>query len=247
MPSSPRYGFLDTLRGLTLLSMIAFHTTWDLVFLFGVPFDAFRRLPGEIWQQSICWVFLILSGFCWSLGKHPLRRGLIVSAGGLITTAVTLIFTPSTRIIFGILTLLGFLMIVMIPLRRLFDKIPPEIGLPAAFLLFFPFYPITQGYLGLYDWVVFLEMPYNLYHGLFATFWGLKDPTFFSADYYPVFPWIFLFFTGYFLFRLWDKYGRPGKWLSRQISPLAWIGRHTLPIYLVHQPIIYGILMLIKI
>jgi len=179
------------------------------------------------------------------LGKHPLRRGLMVSAGGLITTAVTLIFTPSTRIIFGILTLLGFLMIVMIPLHRLLDKIPPEAGLPVSFLLFFPFYPITQGYLGLYDWVVLAEMPYNLYHGLFATFWGLKDPTFFSADYYPVFPWIFLFLTGYYLFRLWDKYGRPGKWMFWQVPVLRWIGRHTLPIYLVHQPVIYGLLSII--
>ena len=62
MEKRKRLHGLDLIRGVTLLSMIAFHTTWDLVFLFGVPFDAFRRLPGEIWQQSICWVFLILSG-----------------------------------------------------------------------------------------------------------------------------------------------------------------------------------------
>ena len=61
--TSGRYALLDELRGL------------DLVNLFGIQADWYYGLPGHLWQQSICWVFILLSGFCVQLGHHTLRRG----------------------------------------------------------------------------------------------------------------------------------------------------------------------------
>lgn len=73
--TSGRYALLDELRGLDLVSMMLYHGCWDLVNLFGIQADWYYGLPGHLWQQSICWVFILLSGFCVQLGHHTLRRG----------------------------------------------------------------------------------------------------------------------------------------------------------------------------
>ena len=78
-----RLAGLDTIRGITLLSMMLYHTCWDLVFLFGKKIPGYSGLGGYVWQQSICWTFILLAGFCWSLGSHHLKRGLIVSGSGI--------------------------------------------------------------------------------------------------------------------------------------------------------------------
>ena len=60
---SLRYRLLDELRGLDLISMMLYHGMWDVVFLFGITQKWYIGRPGFLWQQSICWVFLLLSGF----------------------------------------------------------------------------------------------------------------------------------------------------------------------------------------
>lgn len=80
--ASGRYALLDELRGLDLLSMMLYHGCWDLVNLFGIQADWYYGLPGHLWQQSICWVFILLSGFCVQLGHHTLRRGAQVFGAG---------------------------------------------------------------------------------------------------------------------------------------------------------------------
>lgn len=79
--ASDRYALLDELRGLDLVSMMLYHGCWDLVNLFGIQADWYYGLPGHLWQQSICWVFILLSGFCVQLGHHTLRRGAQVFRG----------------------------------------------------------------------------------------------------------------------------------------------------------------------
>lgn len=59
-----RYALLDELRGLDLVSMMLYHACWDLVFLFDVNMRWYAGTPGRLWQQTICWVFILLSGFC---------------------------------------------------------------------------------------------------------------------------------------------------------------------------------------
>ena len=111
-PAAGRYALLDELRGLDLLSMIGYHACWDLIFLFGMSAAWYTGWQGHLWQQSICWVFILLSGFCLPLGHRPLRRGLIVSGAGALVTAVTLLFMPEDRVVFGVLTLLGAAMLI---------------------------------------------------------------------------------------------------------------------------------------
>lgn len=90
--TSGRYALLDELRGLDLVSMMLYHGCWDLVNLFGIQADWYYGLPGHLWQQSICWVFILLSGFCVQLGHQTLRRGAQVFGAGALVTAVTLLF-----------------------------------------------------------------------------------------------------------------------------------------------------------
>ena len=71
IPTSGRYALLDELRGLDLLSMIGYHACWDLIFLFGMSAAWYTGWQGHLWQQSICWVFILLSGFCLPLGHRP--------------------------------------------------------------------------------------------------------------------------------------------------------------------------------
>lgn len=127
-PTAGRYALLDELRGLDLLSMIGYHACWDLIFLFGMSATWYTGWQGHLWQQSICWVFILLSGFCLPLGHRPLRRGLIVSGAGALVTAVTLLFMPEDRVVFGVLTLLGAAMLITGLLQPLLQKIPAWAG-----------------------------------------------------------------------------------------------------------------------
>lgn len=58
--TSTRCALLDELRGLDLISMMLYHGMWDLVYLFGVRAPWYGSWQGELWQQSICWVFILL-------------------------------------------------------------------------------------------------------------------------------------------------------------------------------------------
>lgn len=131
--TSTRCALLDELRGLDLISMMLYHGMWDLVYLFGVRAPWYGSWQGELWQQSICWVFILLSGFCLPLGRHPVKRGAVVFGCGALVTAVTLIFMPADAVWFGVLTLLGSAMIITGLLEKWLEKVPPVVGLAGSF------------------------------------------------------------------------------------------------------------------
>ena len=231
---------LDALRGLTLLSMIAYHTAWDLVYMFGVNWPWYRSPGAFVWQQSICWTFILLSGFCVRLGRHTLRRGVTVFLCGALITAVTVALMPGNRVFFGVLSLLGASMLLTAALQPYLDRIPPAFGLAASFALFLMCYPVQQGVFGLGFYV---RLPAWLYRNDFTACLGFPPPGFFSVDYFPLLPWAFLFWTGYFLSGLVRD---PPRVLVETRPPLLTaIGRRSLEIYLLHQPVIYALLTLL--
>lgn len=239
-----RYHLLDVIRGVTILSMIIYHATWDLVYMYGVKWSWYRGMGAYIWQQSICWTFILLSGFCFSLGRKPLRRGLMVFGGGVLVSAVTLIFMPENRVLFGVLTMIGSSMLLMVPFDRIFRKISPELGAFCSILCFLLTRNVNEGMLG-FEKFQLIELPQRWYCNMFTTYIGFPVSGFFSTDYFSLIPWFFLFATGYFLFGIFKK----KKWLNSTIldwncRPLSFVGRNTLFIYLIHQPVIYGILEL---
>lgn len=123
-----RYALLDELRGLDLVSMMLYHACWDMMFLFGIWMDWYIGWPGRLWQQSICWVFILLSGFCVPLGHRTLKRGAQVFAAGALVTVVTLVFMPEDRVVFGVLTFLGSAMLLTGVLEPLLKRSRPPQG-----------------------------------------------------------------------------------------------------------------------
>lgn len=239
-----RYRLLDSIRGITLLSMIAYHTIWDLVNIFGVRMDWYGSQIGHAWQQSICWTFILLSGFCWGLGKKKLKRGLIVFAAGFVVTAVTLLVMPENRVVFGVLTLLGTCMLLQILLEPICKHCNSIAGMLLAFLTFLILKDINYGQVGIATWKS-IDVPDVLYTNLFTTFLGFPAEGFFSTDYFSIIPWYFLFLTGYFLHRFMQEKELLQKLPDIQIAPLEWIGKHSLIIYMLHQPVVFGVMYLI--
>lgn len=233
------------MRAIAMISMIIYHAVWDLVYLYGMDWNWYRSDFAFLWQQSICWTFILLSGFCWSFSKNPLKQGLIVSGGGLIVTIVTLIFSYNSRVIFGVLNLIGASALLMIPLKKVFEKIPAKVGVITMFFAFAITYGINDRYLGFFG-VELIELPWALYANLFTTFLGFPEILFYSSDYFSLLPWMFLYFAGYFLYRLWKEEQIPGAdCLNRKVPLLTALGKKSLIIYLLHQPLIYGILEII--
>lgn len=230
-----RYHLLDGLRGLTLISMILYHGLFDLVELYGVSVKWFWKTPGYVWQQSICWTFILLSGFCWRLGKAPLKRGIIISLCGIVITIVTFLFMSSERILFGILTFTGAAMLSLIPLAGVLQKIPAWAGFIGSGLLFFLTRNVNRGLWG-FESVVLGRFPDGLYRGTLMTALGFPEPGFFSGDYFSFLPWIFLYLCGYFLYGILMEQETVKRLLLHRAGCLEWIGRYSLPIYMLHQP-----------
>lgn len=234
-----RYHLLDGIRGMVLVSMIAYHFSWNMVYLYGAKWSWYQSAGAYLWQQSICWTFILLSGFCWSMGRNHLKRGLLVFGGGALVTIVTLVVMPQNRVVFGVLTLIGSCMLLMIPLDKVLKKIPAEIGVLGSFGLFLITRNINRGCLGFENFNL-VRLPREWYHGWFATYLGMPAADFYSTDYFSLIPWFFLFAVGYFIFKIFEKYGFLNwRYLQIKIPVFGWMGRHSLLIYLLHQPILY--------
>ena len=262
-----RYHVLDGIRGITLCSMILYHVVWDLVYIFDYNWDWYRSDFAYVWQQSICWCFILLSGFCFSLGKRKVRRGLIVFGAGALVSFVTHITMPGQSVSFGVLTMLGSSMLLMACFEKIYKEIGQQIDTGgvekthlknddkniraysgmAVFFSFFCFL-ITRGinerYLG-FEEIYLFKLPDTLYqNGNLMTYIGFMSEDFYSTDYFSMIPWFFLFLTGYFLFHWMKSRGTLDilKTMTCFSRFFCFIGKRSLIIYLIHQPIAYTIL-----
>lgn len=239
-----RYEFLDSVRGFLLLEMIVYHFFWDLTNLFGVELAWFQSATGYWWQQSVCWLFIFLSGFCWQLGTRPLRRGLLVLAGGVLVMAVTHVFVPQQAVIFGILFFLGSSMLLLRLAEPQARRLTPGQGLLLSGLLFVVTRNINEGYLGFEQWQL-LQLPTWLYQNILTTYIGFTENDFYSSDYFSLLPWLPLFLAGYYACSWCRQRGALPRFLTRGSDSLSWCGRRSLLIYLLHQPVLYVILQLV--
>jgi uncharacterized membrane protein len=236
-----RYNVLDLIRGFALINMVLYHGIWDLVFMRGVRWAWFHSDGAFLWQQGICWTFILVSGFCFNLAKRPYKGGAKILLCGVTVSLVTQFLPPQSRIHFGVLTLIGVSMLLTYCMRPVLQKCNAVVGLICSFLLFLLTRDVRRGFIGFFG-LELLELPKALYKNLFTTFWGFPYRGFSSADYFPLLPWFFLFLTGYFLYRVCEKKGCK-KYLKKSIcKPIEWLGQHSLLIYMCHQPILYLIL-----
>ena len=236
-----RIQLIDTIRGLVLFSMILYHASWNLVYIYGVSWPWFHSKAAYIWQQSICWTFIFLSGFCFPLAKRHLKSGCLVFSAGIVVTLATLIVMPENRVVFGVLTCIGSCILLAAMGEKWLRMFPTKGGLLLSFVLFICTKHINAGTLGLGN-IVCMALPKEWYCNYVTTFLGFPFPKFFSTDYFSLMPWCFLFMTGFYSSLLCEKKElfRFSVW-RKTIPVLDFAGRHSLIIYLLHQPLIYAI------
>lgn len=242
--SRRRYAAIDAIRGIALINMIAYHAAWDLVYLFHIDWPWYHSAGAQIWQQIICSTFIFLSGFCQPLSKRPIKRGVSVLLAGSLITAVTLAFLPEDRVVFGVLTLLGSCMLIGALTDPVLKRCHPLAGISVSIFLFLLTKHIGDGYLG-YSRAVLWHLPADWDRNLFTTYLGIPMHGFYSTDYFGLIPWLFLFIAGYFLCRLWKRWELLPHLEPSRLKPVEWIGKHSIRIYLLHQPVLYALLLLL--
>ncbi len=244
LKKSNRYSLIDLLRGISIILMIAYHTIWDLVNIYDIKIEWFNSQTASTLQMYIRCSFILISGFCWDMSRQKLRRSIIVISGALLISLATAVFVPENAIIHGVLSLIGVGMLVTIPLDKLFKRLPAILGIVICLVLFVITYDTELGYFcigNLIEW----KLPKVLYANTFTAFFGFQPNNFYSPDYVPFLPWIFLFWIGYFVYRIFERQDILKYLKISVIKPIEFLGRHSLSIYLLHQPIIYGILKLV--
>lgn len=232
-----RYLLIDGIRGFAITNMVIFHFLYDIYIIYGKNSGWYTLPHIHIWQQAICWTFIFISGFVWQLGmNNNFRRGIFFNICGTAISLITWRMIPTQAIWFGILNFMGCAVLLTIPLHNIMRKIPPAIGSLFNFMIFILFKNIQRGYLGIGEITLF-TLPKVLYNIKFLIPFGLPYPGFKSSDYFPIFPWIFLFFTGYYFYLIFEKHDLWKKAAYINIPMLSRFGGKTIWIYLVHQPI----------
>ncbi len=223
---------LDALRGICVLGMVMVHLLYDLSNL-GLDITSRLFRFAQYWGGTL---FVLISGICITLGSRHIRRGLTVFCCGMVCTAVTagmywFGFAGKDIIIyFGVLHCLGTCMLLWSLLRRCPNWLLAVLG---------SFFCMTGLYL---ERVILVDFPWLIP-------FGFQFPGFASSDYFPLLPNLGYFLLGALLGRI--LYPKKETLFPKMDPPpfpirfLCGCGRHSLLIYLLHQPLITGFLALI--
>lgn len=233
-----RVGFIDELRGLDIVAMVFYHAMYDLVYIFGVDMPFFHSILMPYIQPLIAGIFIVLSGISCRYSRSNLKRGLKAVLLGMVLTVVTLIFMPGEAIYFGILHFMGTSMMLFALINPLLDKINPIIGLIVAIMIYILTQHLPHGWIGIGE-LVRIALPQQLYTKSYLLPLGFAGA---GSDYFPLIPYFFMYLAGSFLGVFFRRNQMPG-WLydthSRFFSKL---GRNTIVIYMLHQPVIMAVL-----
>lgn len=238
-----RLNGLDILRGSAILFAILYHTLYDVyyVFNFNMPF----LFSGwfDIIHEIFLVILIIVSGICTSFSHNIYKRAGFLIIVGEIITIITSIFIPDQLIVFGVITFFGSIMMIYGLTADFFRKIPWKLLAVICILLFIVF--LFMGSNGTFTFGDFSVKIISIHNNEFLYPLGLLTPEFESSDYFPLIPYGFLFIAGT-AFSVPVKQGKLNKlFYSIKCRPVEFIGRHSLVVYLVHQPVIFGIVYLI--
>ncbi|MCI8442885.1 MAG: DUF1624 domain-containing protein [Provencibacterium sp.] len=235
---SRRIHLLDEIRGGAIILMVFYHAGYDLAAIFGVDMPFFFSPQMNLIRDIMGGTFFFISGCSCRLSRSNLRRGLQTLLFALIMSAVTYLVIPEQVILFGVLHSLSCCMLLFALGSRLFDRIKPFFGALFSAIAFYLTFTVPSGLFG--GLTYHFALPRALYECGFLFPLGFPSPRFFSSDYYPLIPWFFLFLCGAYV-GAYIREDRLPAWCCRLHLPLlAFVGRHTMPIYLLHQPLIFG-------
>ena len=240
--NASRIPWIDELRGISILAMIIHHIAFNLIYFLRLPLPWLSAfLNGNVFlvvQTVFIGIFLSLSGICSHFSRHPYKRAGKVLFGAALVTIVTFLLYPDEAIFFGILHFLGTSMLLAAVLRKLPPIKKPLLWAVVSLVLFLITFHLPDGFLGF--GALSLPLPKSLYRGGVWMLFGFSSPSRAALDYFPLFPYIFLFLFGFFL-------GFQKMPEGRSHAPfLAFCGKKSLWIYLLHQPIIFGVFLLLE-
>ncbi len=217
-----RYDWLDLWRSLAVLTMLTFHAMWDLE-LVGAIAPGLTETPlADVVRYCGGGSFILISGILVLRSGNPVRRGFFLFCIGLAAAIVTHLAGMPIR--FGILQLMGTCMMLCGAFKARLERIRSKLWTMIFLLLFAASWFATAR----------VTVPYRMLYPL-----GFRTVDFYSADYWPLLPWGLLYLTGSQLGRLLRD---PPTARRRPIpAALTFLGRHSLIIYLIHQPILYGL------
>lgn len=239
--AKPRIHTLDELRGFAVFCMVFYHAFYSI----GVFFNAKWGMdllnffsPAEPYFAGL---FIIIAGISSQLSHSNLERGCKLLFIALAVTVVTFFVVGSNGTIrFGILHMLAICMMAYGLIGKYLNLIPMWIGVVVSMFLFSMTYSITSGAIGI-PFIFSHKLPVEWYQTNILFMFGFHDSTFTSSDYFPIIPWIFLFFAGTFLGKPAAANKFPKFMYKKRIPFFSFIGKHALVIYILHQPVIWGI------
>lgn len=284
MHGSQRIEAFDVIRGFSLVSMIAFHACYDLVSLYGVSLTWFVFPYIDLWRNSIAWVFIFIAGMMCSYSMHKVKRCVVYLVCAFLIYVVTTLVAVDIPINFGIIFCLGMstavvtlvsYMLLRVVKTAAFVKlsavVPSFTGKVGTFILlcvmlglFGITYHIPHGYISFFQYT--WRLPAYLYSSYITAAFGFAPSYFQSGDYYPIFPYLFLYSGGALAGWLSKSYMMtlqtarrckesvtlahcsPGALLFYGLTfvknLLALMGRHSLQIYVLHQPLLCVLIFL---
>lgn len=223
-----RFDILDAWRALVIVLMVVYHFLYDL-YIFGIiSASQLFSAPLNVLERFICCSFILLAGASARFSRNNLRHGLTVLAAGVVVEIGAAVGGQTIR--WGVLMLLGTSMVIWHFLGKRLQRWKPD-NLAAISLCLFLF---TRW------WTEVTPASVSWLYPL-----GFIAPGFYSADYFPLLPWFFMFLMGTVLGG-WCLNHRDNRLLTAPLpAALTWPGRHSLIIYVLHQPVLYGVSYLI--
>ncbi len=239
MQQRKRYWEIDLIRGIAVILMIIYHIVYDINFL-GIVDVPIQTLPFLIFLYPIGTLFLLLVGISLTLRFSQrsiqfesqnmffifLKQGMIIFSLGMLITVITFVYPHNGFVVFGVLHCIGISMIL-----GYFFISRPILSLLVGFFF------IATGIL-----VDGIQVPF-----LWLVWLGIQPLGFYTLDYFPLVPWFGIVLIGIFLGSYFYPSGTRRFNIQETVSHpflkiLMFLGRESLPIYLIHQPLIFGLL-----
>ncbi len=231
--SGSRFWEVDAARGVAILMMVVYHFTYDLYAFGGYEVDAVTGFWARF-ADATASLFLLLVGVSLAITasredggggfRRYLLRGLRIFGYGMLLTAVFLVFGMGI-VAFGILHLIGVSIVLAYPFLKLgLANLVLGVAVFAAGLY------VRAGDPSGSPWLLPL---------------GVVPEGWIMPDYRPLLPWFGVVLIGLFLGNIVYGEGRPAGLPARSpivARPLLPLGRNSLPIYLVHQPLLVALL-----
>ncbi len=240
MGENKRIDSIDALRGLSVILMVIHHFLLDLVLLCGAPEWLFSNWLFTPLHYIFAGTFVFLSGVSSNFSHNNLLRGVKCLAIAFVITFVTTLPFIDEPDRFGVLHLLGFCMVFYGAAKDILDRIPRRVQ-PVLYLALLVVSALLLNRNNIVDPEgIWGDAAYLLYP------FGFMTPGFYSSDYFPIFPWVFVFLLGTWAGVPIKERRLPEKFYTFTCPVLPQIGRKALIIYVVHQPVLYAAILLVR-